>query len=156
KSSERSKAIKRLEVSDPLLYNEYQDALIKTNKSINYFKCEHLFKYGNAGLLNTYPLFTELVLNKVNSKGKVGLVIPSGIFGDDTLSPLFRHAVENNFIESIIDFENATKIFPCVHRQFRFSVVTFNKSQRSKKEFKAKFYQKDIKEAQNEKDFLIF
>ena len=156
KSAERSKAIKKLDQSDPILYKDYQDALIKTNKSINYFKCEVLFKYGNAGLLNTYPLFTELVLKKVNHKGKVGLVIPSGFFGDDTLSPLFRYAVENNFIERIIDFENTKKIFPSVHRQFRFSVVTFNKSIRSKKEFKAKFYVKDIEEAQNEKEFLVF
>lgn len=156
KSSERNKAIKKLEHSNPALYKEYQDALIKTNKSINYFKCENLYKYGNAGLLNTYPLFTELVLNKVNNKGKAALVIPSGIFGDDTLSPLFRYTVENNYIERIIDFENAKKIFPSVHRQFRFSVVTFNKMLRTKKEFKAKFYVKEIDDAQNEKDFLTF
>ncbi len=143
KSALRTKAINNLEQNNPNLYKEYIDALIKTNKTINFFKCAQVYKYGNEGLLNTYPLFTELVVRFINEKGKAGLVIPSGFFADDTISPLFRFCIKNDFVDTIFDFENSKKIFPSVHRQTRFSLVTFGKKIKTNKGFQAKFYLTD-------------
>lgn len=143
KSAQRTKAINQLELVNPVLYNEYCDALVKANKTINFYKTSQSFKYGNEGLLNTYPLFTELVVNFINEKGKAGLVVPSGFFGDDTISPLFRFCVKNDFVDSIFDFENTKNIFPSVHKQTRFSLITFGKKNKLPHGFKAKFYLTD-------------
>jgi hypothetical protein len=143
KSTQRTKAIFQLQQTNPILFNEYLTALAKTNKAINFFKNSKVYKYGNEGLLNTYPLFTELVVNFISEKGKAGLVIPSGFFGDDTISPLFRFCVKNDFVDTIFDFENSKKIFPSVHRQTRFSLVTFGKKNKLNKGFEAKFYLTD-------------
>ncbi len=143
KSAPRTKAIKQLEQTNPLLFKEYIKALTNTNKAINFFKSSSIYNYGNKGLLNTYPLFTELVVNFINAKGKAGLVVPSGFFGDDTISPLFRYCVENDYVDTIFDFENSKKIFPSVHRQTRFCLVTFGKENKLHRGFKAKFYLTD-------------
>jgi len=143
KSSPRTMAINQLEQSNPILYKEYNDALNKTNKSINFFKSSQVYKYGNEGLLNTYPLFTELVVNFINENGKAGLVVPSGFFGDDTISPLFQFCVKNDFLDTVFDFDNSKKIFPSVHMQTRFSLVTFGKKNKINKGFQAKFYLTD-------------
>lgn len=155
KSKQRTKAINQLEQSNSILYKEYCGALTKANKAISFFKSSGVYKYGNEGLLNTYPLFTELVVNFINEKGKVGLVVPSGFFGDDTISPLFRYCVKNDFVDTIYDFENSKKIFPSVHRQTRFSLVTFGKKNKMNNGFQAKFYLTDPLEVNSKEIKLL-
>ena len=158
KSSNRIKAIKALETINPVLFNEYNDALNKTNKAINFFRCKANYQYGNEGLLNTYPLFSELVVKFINTKGGAGIVLPSGFFADDTLSPLFRYCVDNNYLDTILDFENTKKIFKSVDSRFRFALITFSKSNSRKKNkgFNAKFYLRDTIQASRQDDFLRF
>ncbi len=155
KSAPRTKAIAQLQKTNPILYTEYIDTLTKANKAINFFKSSQVYKYGNEGLLNTYPLFTELVVNFISQKGKAGLVVPSGFFGDDTISPLFRYCVKNDFVDTIFDFENSKKIFPAVHRQTRFSLVTFGKKNKLNKGFQAKFYLTDPLQVTNKEIKLL-
>jgi uncharacterized protein (DUF433 family) len=153
KASKRLKAIQQLEKTDKHLYEEYHQELNKTNKSINFFKTKGVFNYGNEGLLNTYPLFTESGLNKLNPLGSLGFVIPSGFFADDTISPLFEYCVTNKRVQSIYDFENSKKIFPEVHRQTRFCLVTLSGSQ-SLDYFKAKFLLTDPTEISTDINLL--
>ncbi|MBX2907858.1 MAG: hypothetical protein KF744_17565 [Taibaiella sp.] len=155
KSSDRIKAIRRLQQTNPNLFEEYNVALNKTNKTINFLKCSIIFEYGNQGLLNTYALFTELILRITNNKGAAGVIIPSGFFGDDTISPLFRHSLTSNFIEVILDFENSLSIFKSVHKSYRFAIVVFNKANANKKNkgFKALFYLKEPPQSNN-RNFL--
>ncbi|MDN5215034.1 N-6 DNA methylase [Fulvivirgaceae bacterium BMA12] len=142
KSSDRNKVIRSLEQSDPILFKEYNDAVIIAEKEIKYYKTKELFQYGNSGLLNTYPLFTERVINTLNHDGHIGFVIPSGFFTDDTLSRLFGYCIKKKYVYSIYDFENSKKIFPDIHRQTRFSLITLSKLKKPEYFF-AQFYCQD-------------
>lgn len=153
KASKRNKAIQQLEEINKPLFEEYHQELNKTNKAINFFKTKGIYDYGNEGLLNTYPLFTESGLIKLNPEGSLGFVIPSGFFADDTISPLFEHCVTNRRVRSIFDFENSKKIFPEVHRQTRFCLVTLTGSD-SFDFFKAKFLLSDPIEVSTDSNLL--
>lgn len=155
KSNVRNKAILKLKETNPQLYKTYLTAFDETNKALNFYKTSNYYKYGNRGLLNTYPLFTELVINVTNKKGGVGYLIPSGFFNDDTISPLFRYASQNNFINNILDFENTKRLFPSVHRQYRFSVVTFLKNN-NQAGFHSKFFLREISECFDKSKNLLY
>lgn len=137
KASTRNKAIAALAEEEPELYIEYLDAVDFTNKQIAFFKSSGAYSYGNDGLLNTYPLFTEKVSSILNPLGTCGYIIPSGFFMDDTTSPLFRYYFKGNMLKAIYDFENRKRIFQHVHGQYRFSIVTLQKQK--EKSYKAKF-----------------
>lgn len=145
-ASKRTKAILALKVTELDLFTEYTTAVDFTNKQISFFKESQAYKYGNAGLLNTYPLFTEKVGEILNSTGACGYIIPSGFFMDDTTSPLFRHYFETNRLKSIYDFENKHRIFHHVHGQYRFSAVTLQKGIEKKHKAKFMFYLLDVEE----------
>jgi len=136
-ASKRNKAIIGLKTEEPSLFQEYAAAVDYTNKQISFFKESKSYLYGNEGLLNTYPLFTEKVSSILNTKGACGYIIPSGFFMDDTTSPLFRYYFENKMLKSIYDFENRKRIFQHVHGQYRFSIVKLQKQ--PDKDYKAKF-----------------
>lgn len=139
-ASKRNKAIAALKEAEPELFCEYAAAVNYTNKQIAYFKESQSFKFGNDGLLNTYPLFTEKVGWLLNSNGSCGYIIPSGFFMDDTTSPLFRHYFETNVLKSIFDFENRNRIFHHVHGQYRFCAVTLQKGFNERHRAKFLFY----------------
>jgi len=136
-ASKRLEAIDALQKTDAQIFNEYQIATNNANKQISFLKFSEAFKYGNEGLLNTYPLFLEKASMVVNIEGAFGYVIPSGFFMDDTTSPLFRYFFENNLISSIYDFENRERLFQNVHGQYRFCLLTIRKGK--SKRIKAKF-----------------
>ena len=148
-SSKRSKAIAALKTEEPLLFHEYIEAVDYTNKQISYFKESKSYLFGNAGLLNTYPLFTEKVSLLLNPNGACGYIIPSGFFMDDTTSPLFRHFFQNKMLKSIYDFENRKKIFQHVHGQYRFCILTLQKHNIENYKAKFLFYLHSIEEIIN-------
>ena len=155
KSNVRNKAILKLKETNPQLYKAYLTAFDETNKALNFYKTSNYYKYGNGGLLNTYPLFTELVLNVTNKKGGVGYLIPSGFFNDDTISPLFRYASQNNYIKSIWDFENRKKFFTNIDSRVRFTLLSIAKDNIDKG-FKSKFFLQEIREIEDSGNTLIF
>ena len=128
-SSKRIEEIEKLEQKDPELYKEYKQASDSANKQISFFKISGAYRFGNDGLLNTYPLFTERAKNIINNIGTCGYIIPSGFFMDDTTSPLFRELFRNNLISSIFDFENRNRIFQNVDGRYRFSLLTIRKGE---------------------------
>lgn len=145
-ASRRNKAIAALQIDEPELYFEYINATNYANKQISFFKESQSYLFGNAGLLNTYPLFTEKVSTILNEYGACGYIIPSGFFMDDTTSPLFRHYFEKKILKSIYDFENKKRIFQHVHGQYRFSVVTLQKQVDENYKAKFIFYLHDIED----------
>jgi len=145
-AGKRNKAIAALKTDDPSLFQEYATAVDYTNKQISFFKESNSYLYGNEGLLNTYPLFTEKVSSILNQRGACGYIIPSGFFMDDTTSPLFRYYFENKMLKSIYDFENRKRIFQHVHGQYRFSIITIQKQKEENYRAKFIFYLHNIED----------
>jgi hypothetical protein len=56
--------------------------------------------------------------------GRIGLVLPTGIATDSFNQYFFRNLSETKSIASLYGFENEEKLFPNVHNEFKFCLLT--------------------------------
>lgn len=82
-----------------------------------------------VGRVNTYALFAETFLQVLAENGRGGLIVPSGIATDDTTKRYFQYLVRNRKLNSLFGFDNARRIFPAVHPDTPFSLVTIGLSE---------------------------
>ena len=93
-------------------------------------RINHFFNFSNryplsrGGKTNLYVTFIELSDTARSTAGAVGLVTPLGFATDETTASLFGSIVERNKLHSIKGFENEEKIFPGVHNQTKFCLLT--------------------------------
>jgi hypothetical protein len=74
--------------------------------------------------VNTYALFAELFASLTSRRGRVGVIVPTGIATDATTAPFFSALTEQRRLVCMISFENEEFIFPSVHHSFRFCLMT--------------------------------
>jgi hypothetical protein len=84
------------------------------------------YPFGAHGKCNTMPLFLELFAMLTSPRGRAGIIVKSVIGTDTEYQPLFQHIVEAERIASFWDFINEHRLFPDVHRQERFALITLS------------------------------
>jgi hypothetical protein len=90
--------------------------------------CRYTDEYPLTGKgdINTYAVFAELASRLVAPRGRVGLLVPSGIASDMTTKDFFAAVAESNRLIRLYDFENRLKkFFPDVDGRFKFSILNF-------------------------------
>lgn len=111
----------------------------------SYFKKSEQYMKLLSGKLNLYTLFTIQCYNLLKKDGYCGIVIPSGIYSDLGAHKLRKLLFENSKVTGIFSFENRKEIFEGVHRSFKFSVLSFEKGQKTIA-FPAAFMRHDVSE----------
>jgi SAM-dependent methyltransferase len=81
-----------------------------------------------TGDVNTYALFAETSLQILHVDGRAGLVLPIGIATDDSTKFYFQAVVDNHRLVSLLAFDNARKIFPAVHPDTSFCLLTLGRA----------------------------
>lgn len=120
----RNKLVGGLEQENPILYAEYCAAK-RTNGGIqNFIHSSGRYPLTSYGRLNSAPLFSELALALVGKRGRVGVIVPTGIATDSFNQYYFRQIVDKRLLVSLYDFENRKKLFPAVDSRMKFSLVT--------------------------------
>ena len=107
--------------------------------------------------INLYKLFLEQCFNLLRTKGKCGIVIPSGIYTDLGTKQLREMLFSQTKVTGLFGFENRKTIFEGVHRSFKFIVLSFEKGGTTQ-EFPAAFMRHDVQELehfQNHEDLFI-
>lgn len=84
-----------------------------------YFKESTNYNYQGRGDLNTFKLFLEQFFTIVKYGGRMGIVVPSGIYTDIGCQPLREMFFAKSQIEFLYCFENRLAIFN-IHRSFKF------------------------------------
>lgn len=119
----RKEAIALLEKEDPALFSLFraeQDRIEATNyfyaQSGNYPLC-------GRGRANFFALFAEWMRKSLNSHGRLGCIVPSGIATYKNTQFFFRDLVKSGSLVSLFDFENKG-IFPGVHQSYNFCLLT--------------------------------
>ena len=69
-------------------------------------------------------MFTEAFLQLINTKGRAGLIVPTGIATDHSTRRFFEHVVTTRRLATLYDFENREAVFPGVHRSYKFCLLT--------------------------------
>jgi hypothetical protein len=129
----RNRLIARLKDADPGsrergLYEEFETAK-RTAEAASVFvrvpqeDCGR-FPLTGRGDVNTYALFAELFANLAGSRGRAGMVVPTGIATDATTAPFFASLVSGNRLAQLTDFENRERLFPAIDSRMKFSLLT--------------------------------
>ncbi|MCA2435525.1 N-6 DNA methylase [Rhizobium leguminosarum] len=91
------------------------------------------FALTGRGDVNTYALFAELFSQMVGSKGRAGLIVPTGIATDSSTAQFFGWLIEVKRLVSLIDFENRERLFPEVYYRVKFCLLTIGNNDDSAK-----------------------
>lgn len=84
------------------------------------------FALTGRGDVNTYALFAELFAKL--SRSYAGVILPTGIATDFTTRFFFEDLVQTERLFSAFMFDNAWKIFPAIHPDTPFVLMTIGKS----------------------------
>jgi hypothetical protein len=131
----RSKLIKELKEKNQKLWQEYRDALHSADTLSKFLRASGRFPLTARGDINTYSVFAEAASRLINTNGRAGIVVPTGIATDDTNKFFFAYLVEKEKLVSLYDFENREAIFPSVHRSYKFSLLTISNKPAQKSDF---------------------
>ena len=86
----------------------------------------HPFVHRGAGKAYTYKLFMEQAYACCREGGRIGFVVPSGLYSDDGTSMLRDLLLEQCRWEWLFSFENRDGVFP-IHRSYKFNPVIVEK-----------------------------
>jgi hypothetical protein len=123
-ASARRKLIKKLSQTDPALHAAYVDALRESEAMSHFWRESGRYPLSAMGDINTYQVFSGLVRQIVGQKGRVGIVVPSGIATDYYNQDYFSTVIEGRELVSFYDFENRAGLFPGTHRSYKFALLT--------------------------------
>ena len=99
------------------------------------------FRLQGSADLNCYKLFTEQALSLLRDGGRLGLLLPSGLYTDRGASELRRELLDRCDWEWLFSFDNRDGLFP-IHRSYRFGPVIARKGGRTRA-VKVAFHRRD-------------
>jgi hypothetical protein len=85
-----------------------------------------VFHAQSNGHANQYQLFVERAAALTRPRGRLGLVLPYGVFADQGSARLRRLLFSSCDVDAIIGFDNRDAVFP-IHRSVRFVLTTATK-----------------------------
>ncbi|HQT86731.1 Eco57I restriction-modification methylase domain-containing protein, partial [Acidiphilium rubrum] len=83
------------------------------------------FPLTGRGDVNTYALFAEHFANLASKRGRAGVIVPTGLITDYTTSAFFSSLTESERLICSLAFDNQKKIFPGIHADTPFTLLTF-------------------------------
>ena len=120
----RNKMIASLAEEAPDIYAKYLQGVRHLAGGKHFLHASGRYPLGSVGRLNTAPLFVEFMWQSVDSKGRIGVIVPTGIATDSFTQKFFAAMVDRKALVSLYDFENRKAIFPSVHRSYKFCLLT--------------------------------
>lgn len=139
KVSQRARLIVQLRTDNPSLAAAWDAHRRSIDAASVFVRLSGLYPLSGRGKFNTAALFTELALQIVGPLGRCGVVVPTGVVTDEAAKNLFDFAVRAGSVRSLFDFINARGLFPGVHPQYRFSLLTLGGKFSTSKEFMTAF-----------------
>ena len=98
--------------------------------------------------LNLYKLFLEQSLHLLRNNGRLGMIIPSGVYTDKGSTELRKTFIEGCDWEWLYSFENKKKIFD-IHRSYKFGPILLTKGGHTE-EISCAFMRHDVEDWESE------
>jgi hypothetical protein len=114
--------------SEHAMVREFELAKREAEGSGVFIRGSGRFALTAVGDLNTYALFAEHFLRLIRFGGRSGIIVPSGVATDYSCRNFFQALVSDKRLVSLLAFDNALKIFPSVHIDTPFSLITLGHS----------------------------
>ena len=94
--------------------------------SVGFGDSNHPFRHQGSADLNLYKLFLEVTHALLKPGGRLGFVVPSGLYSDHGTGALRRLFMERCRWEWLFGIENRDRVFP-IHRSYKFNPVIVEK-----------------------------
>lgn len=122
----RKRAAARLEHENSGLWLEFQRERFTYGSSRAFIKEGGRYPLTAIGKINMYPLFAETAFRLVSPRGRVGMILPTGIATGKTNRLFFEEVFSKGRLISLFDFRNEARVFPAVAPTQRFSLLTLS------------------------------
>lgn len=86
----------------------------------------HPYRHQGSADLNLYKLFLEASYHLLKRYGRIGMIVPSGVYSDKGAQPLRKLFLEESGWEWLFCFENRGKIFD-IDSRFKFAAIIIQK-----------------------------
>ncbi|MFJ9614948.1 Eco57I restriction-modification methylase domain-containing protein [Streptomyces noursei] len=106
------------------LYNEYATAKRAVYAESHFLRLSGRVPHTGQGNLNTYAVFAETGHTLAGPRGRMGVIVPTGIATDARTQYFFKDLVQNGSIAALYDFENRNGLFPAVDSRMKFSILS--------------------------------
>jgi hypothetical protein len=127
-AAERKRMIEALLKDDPTLHQDFLDARRVAEGESVLVRETGRYPLCGRGDINTYSVFAEMARSLMGRRGRVGMVLPSGLATDHTTAPFFADLVESGDLLSLFELEN-WGFFGAGHgHMLRFGLTTFAKN----------------------------
>lgn len=90
----------------------------------------HTCQHQGSADLDSYKLFVERAHGLLRAGGRLGMIVPSGLYADKSAAPLRRLLLDHCNWEWLYAFENRGGIFD-IHRSFKFAAIVLEKGGRT-------------------------
>jgi hypothetical protein len=91
-------------------------------KRVGYAGADHPYRHQGSADLNSYKMFLETAYHLLHDRGRLGMIVPSGLYTDSGTQPLRELFLERSTWEWLFSFENKRRIFE-IHGAYKFAPV---------------------------------
>jgi hypothetical protein len=140
-----------LERGEGVLHQRWRD---KRASRLSYADSRHPFCHQGSADINTYKMFLEQAHGLLNEGGKLGMIVPSGVYTDKGSSALRELFLEHCRWEWLFGFENRDKIFD-IHRSFKFCPIVVQKGGHTEA-VRAAFMRHDLRDWEEADRHIVF
>ena len=148
-AADRKREMQRLRGQGSSLVKDFDDAKEIAESLGQMIRTSGQYPLLGRGRLNLYSLFVERAATLLKPDGIVGLLVPSGIYGDKNAAPFFKAISTAGRIAGIFDFENRRTYFKDVHASFKFCALIYGGEERLFSEAQCAFFLHNAEEVNN-------
>ena len=143
KKQEANRASTKLMADNPAITEKWQEYCDGFAEQSTYFKEPLSYSALGKGDINTFKLFLEQFFTILNDGGRMGIVVPSGIYTDQGCQPLRERFFNRSRVEFLYCFENRwPTVFAAVDGRFKFVLFGTQKGGKTD-QFKCAFMEHD-------------
>ncbi len=144
-TKQEKEKLKNKLLKNPSIAAAFKEYTKTIQDRIRFFKLSGQYvKRGSSGIaFDSWALFTERMMNLVTSEGTLSVILPFGIVANEGGTELRKSLLQWK-IRMLYEFENASGIFPDVHRSYKFVLLVVDNKGRTT-DFPAAFYLQNIK-----------
>lgn len=125
--------IKQLNALDPRLEAGWAEQQTRITATAKYFQASPDYTRQGRGDTATHKLFTERAYTLLQDAGRLGIVIPSGIYSDLGTKELREMLFNESQIEYLYGLANVRLFFPDVDSRFKFTLLGAKKGGQTKR-----------------------
>ena len=123
--------IQQLNALDPRLEAGWEEQQVRIAATAKYFQASPDYTRQGRGDTATHKLFTERAYTLLTETGRLGYVVPSGIYSDLGTKELREMLLNEGRIEYLYNFSNERFFFPHVDHRVKFTLLGAEKGTQS-------------------------